>query len=74
MKDYANELSTILFKTTPFSSDTIKHQEINVFNIYNIYNIFSPGLIYNLCIVNNIFTVVYPFQNYEAFNFLVNFF
>lgn len=71
MKDYANELSTILFKTTPFSSDIIKHQEINVFNIYNI---FSPGLIYNPCIMINIFTVVYPFQNYEAFNFLVNFF
>lgn len=39
-----------------------------------IYNIVSPGLVYNPCILNNIFIAVYPFQNYEAFDFLVKFF
>lgn len=74
MKDYASELSNILFKIIPFvSSDIIKLQIIN--NVFNIYNIIvSPGLVYNHRILTNIFTVLYPFQKHEAFNFLVNFF
>ena len=39
-----------------------------------LYYIVSPGLVYNPYILNTIFTVVYSFQNYEAFDFLVKFF